>query len=249
MSEQHDQPDWTLGLQFLSGGNYIAVNRTVIRAIGLHEAVIIGELASEAMQWAKDGKLEDGWFYSKCEKLEYKTGLSAHLQRDALKVLEELGVIEVKYKGMPRKRFVRISFVALLNVVNGQSSTSLTTSGQPRLPLVVNGVDDINNQEEVINQEEPIYGAQRAQRKKRPFVPPTVDEVMEYVKEKGYHFDPQSFVDYYEADNWCLSGGRKVKSWKRCCATWESMWKDKHPNYKERAERDYSAYDAAFYGS
>lgn len=57
--------------------------------------------------------------------------------------------------------------------------------------------------------------------KKSGFKAPTRDEVRAYVKEKGYHFDPDHFFDFYEAGNWTLSGGRKITSWKRCCVTWE----------------------------
>lgn len=89
----------------------------------------------------------------------------------------------------------------------------------------------------------------RKPRKAKPFIAPTPEEVQAYVKEKGYHFSAQSFFDYYEASNWHFKDGKPVKSWKQCCATWESRWDESHPNHKERAKRDYSAYDAAFYGS
>lgn len=62
-------------------------------------------------------------------------------------------------------------------------------------------------------------------KKKSPvFVAPSVEEVAEYIKQKGYHFDAQSFVDYYEADDWHYGKGanrKKVSNWKRCCSTWE----------------------------
>lgn len=215
---------WTLGLQFLDSGNYIAVNRTIIRVVGLHEAVILGELASEAMQWANEGRIEDGWFYIKCEKLEYKTSLSAHYQREALKRLEDLGIIEISYKGIPRKRYIRINFAALVNVVNSKSLTPLTTSGEYRSPLAVNDVENSSNQEEVTSlEQEQIYTQpKKKQRKSKPFVPPTLEEVQSYVAEKHYHFSAKAFMDYYEASNWHFANGKPVKSWKQCCVTWES---------------------------
>ena len=58
-------------------------------------------------------------------------------------------------------------------------------------------------------------------RKKKAFVPPTRDEVKAHVAEKGYHFDPDHFYDYYNSSNWHLQGGKKVSNWKQCCVTWE----------------------------
>ena len=64
--------------------------------------------------------------------------------------------------------------------------------------------------------------------KKKPreiFVPPTLDEVEAYIKEKGYHFSAKAFIDYYAADDWHLGRGasrRKVSNWKQCCVTWEN---------------------------
>lgn len=54
------------------------------------------------------------------------------------------------------------------------------------------------------------------------FVPPSLDEVQAYVKEKGYHFDAEAFIAHYEANGWVQANGRaKIKNWKMCCTTWE----------------------------
>lgn len=70
--------------------------------------------------------------------------------------------------------------------------------------------------------------------KKKNICHPTIEEVKAYVLEKGYHFDPQEFFDYYEAGNWTLGNGKKVTSWKRCCVTWESTWKKQNPKAQQK---------------
>lgn len=50
---------------------------------------------------------------------------------------------------------------------------------------------------------------------------PTLQEVEEHVRSKGYHFDPRHFWDYYEASGWRMQSGKPVRSWKQCCVTWE----------------------------
>lgn len=62
-------------------------------------------------------------------------------------------------------------------------------------------------------------------RTKKAFVPPTLEEVEAYIREKGYHFNAQAFIDYYEADDWHYgkdNNRKKVSNWKRCCATWDN---------------------------
>lgn len=53
------------------------------------------------------------------------------------------------------------------------------------------------------------------------FVPPTTQQVKEYCQERANGIDAEYFVDYYEARNWELAKGRKVKDWKACVRTWE----------------------------
>jgi len=82
----------------------------------------------------------------------------------------------------------------------------------------------------------------RKPRSKKPFVPPTLEEVEDYVHEKGYNIDPRYFIDYYESMNWHQSNGKPVKDWKRCCVTWH------HNSYgsgqkSRRRKYDYSEYN------
>lgn len=55
---------------------------------------------------------------------------------------------------------------------------------------------------------------------KKGFVPPTLEEVGEYIQKKGYQIDAQHFLDYYEAADWHFANGKPVKSWKQCLVTW-----------------------------
>lgn len=58
--------------------------------------------------------------------------------------------------------------------------------------------------------------------KKAKFVPPTLDEVTAYCKEKGYTFDPEMFFAHYEANGWVQGrDGKSIKSWRACCVTWQ----------------------------
>lgn len=61
------------------------------------------------------------------------------------------------------------------------------------------------------------------------FTPPSVEEVAEYVNEKGYHFDPEQFVSFYSSKGWKV-GSQPMKDWHAACVTWEGRWKQNHAN-------------------
>lgn len=60
----------------------------------------------------------------------------------------------------------------------------------------------------------------RAQ-KKSGFVPPGVDEVRAYCRERQNGIDPEQFVDHYNANGWKVGGRAPMKDWKAAVRTWE----------------------------
>ena len=57
-------------------------------------------------------------------------------------------------------------------------------------------------------------------KERRVFVPPTVEQVREHCKEKGYLFDPEAFVSYYTSKGWTVGKDSPMKDWKAACVTW-----------------------------
>lgn len=53
------------------------------------------------------------------------------------------------------------------------------------------------------------------------FTPPTVEEVAEYIREKGYHIDAEQFVDYYESNGWRVGGKSKMVDFRAAVRNWE----------------------------
>lgn len=54
----------------------------------------------------------------------------------------------------------------------------------------------------------------------KKFIPPTIDEVSAYCKERKNGIDAQSFIDFYESKGWMI-GKNKMKDWKAAVRTWE----------------------------
>jgi len=68
----------------------------------------------------------------------------------------------------------------------------------------------------------------------RRFTPPSVDEVKDYCNERNNGIDPQSFIDYYQTNNW-MRGKNKIKDWKACVRTWEA----RNPKQENKKTNNY----------
>ena len=62
---------------------------------------------------------------------------------------------------------------------------------------------------------------------RRRFVPPDIEQVAAYCRERGNDIDPETFVDHYAAKGWMV-GRSPMKDWKAAVRTWEQ---------RRRAER------------
>ena len=60
---------------------------------------------------------------------------------------------------------------------------------------------------------------------KSRFVKPTIEQVAEYIQEKGYEFTADAFYDFYESKGWMI-GKNRMKDWKAACRTWNRTRKE-----------------------
>lgn len=59
---------------------------------------------------------------------------------------------------------------------------------------------------------------------KKVFVKPTIEQIADYINNKGYHFDAEQFWNHYESVGWMI-GKNHMKDWHCACATWEGRRK------------------------
>ncbi|MBR2310518.1 MAG: hypothetical protein IKA47_08320 [Oscillospiraceae bacterium] len=57
--------------------------------------------------------------------------------------------------------------------------------------------------------------------KRKRFVPPTLEELTQYIRENGYAVNPRQFMDYYESNGWRVSRN-PMKDWKATVRRWNS---------------------------
>ena len=62
----------------------------------------------------------------------------------------------------------------------------------------------------------------KKRRVKKPFSPPTLEEVSSYIKEKELNVDGDFFFKFFTEGDWYDSKGNKVSSWKQKLLTWNN---------------------------
>lgn len=60
----------------------------------------------------------------------------------------------------------------------------------------------------------------------KSFIPPTLEQVIAYCRERKNNIDPYKFFNYYGERNWTWGDNRApIKDWKRAVITWETKEK------------------------
>jgi predicted DNA binding CopG/RHH family protein len=95
---------------FLSSDAYISVNKKLIGLLGLQETALYCELISRYRYFRDKNMVDDeGWFFNTIEDLEGALNLSAYVQRNIICKLSKLGLLEMKNKGIPCKRYFKLN--------------------------------------------------------------------------------------------------------------------------------------------
>ena len=132
-------------LQLISTSNFITVNKDLIKELGLEEAILLGELASEYDYWNNKNEIEDGYFYSTIENIEEKTTLTAYKQRKCLENLKNKGIIDIQIRGIPAKRYIKINEEKVIEIFNNKLLKNLTTGCKKISQLEVKKLNGNNN--------------------------------------------------------------------------------------------------------
>ena len=132
-------------LQLISTSNFITVNKDLIKELGLEEAIMLGELASEYDYWNNKNEIEDGYFYSTIENIEEKTTLTAYKQRKCLENLKNKGIIDIQIRGIPAKRYIKINEEKVIEIFNNKLLKNLTTGCKKISQLEVKKLNGNNN--------------------------------------------------------------------------------------------------------
>lgn len=152
---------------------------------------------------------DDGIVREKVKQIAVDLSLGERQVRYLLKRLELSGILSRNFVGS----FVgKLSLIALCNTKSYKGGVSGSFVGSLSQDFVGS-----------LSQKKTTKKATKSTQ----FQPPTQQEIDDYVFAKNYHFDPSSFIPFYQSKGWKV-GNAKMKDWRAACHTWESRWKEKH---------------------
>jgi hypothetical protein len=117
---------------------FIACNKDLMKEIGIRPTLIYTELLTKHIYYMNLGKLtHEGYFFCTIKDLYIATGLDGKKQRREIVKLEELGLLEQYKRGMPSKRYFKISNnVSLIKRLVNKGHKVVTKSEHLGLPKV-----------------------------------------------------------------------------------------------------------------
>lgn len=112
--------------QLLMSSNYYTLNKQIVKELGIESAFLLTILIE-----ASDGLADnEGWFYQTIEKIGELTGLGRHKQDKIIKELIDLKILEQKNKGVPCKRYFKVNYEMIENLVFQNQQSSLSENGK-----------------------------------------------------------------------------------------------------------------------
>ncbi len=221
-------------LKLLNNKGFISYNKAIAKLIGIHEAILLGELCSIADLFGGEE------FFFTQDKLSNDTCLSEYQINKALKKLQEFGIVSIRKKGIPCKNYYTVNEKQILKMLECQG-----TSSQETKELETEKLEDLqtkNSSTTSKNTEVKIQSKNTSKKSsQQSFKKPTLEEIKEYCKERNNSVDPEHFYDYYESNGWTV-GRNKMKDWKATIRNWEKnekSWnKTKYKNNNPLAYQD-----------
>lgn len=129
-------------LDILSSDNYIPLNKSLAKEIGIVNTIVFGALCGYQRVFKND------WFFREQDKIMEDTCLSEYFVRNAIKELSSRKLIFVEKKGLPAKYYFKINDIELINLLTTSGAKSDTTCGDKNDTTNKN---KINNKETNIN--------------------------------------------------------------------------------------------------
>ena len=149
---------------------------------------------------------------------------------DRRKVRRYLSLLEREEMGISNST-THGTTITLINYdkYQGYGTTDCTTDCTTDVqPMYINNNDNNDN-----NVKEKENKKKSGGKPHRSFIPPTIEEVETYCKERNNGVDARAFVDYYTSVNWMI-GKSKMKDWKAAVRTWERRDKERKINNGDR---------------
>lgn len=106
-------------------------------------------------------------------------------------------------------------------ISNDNDNDSIVGVSSTNRPRIVKTQSESQTNESSTNRPRVANESSKA-KKPKPFIPPTLEEVEQYIQEKNLGVDGKRFYDYFTVGNWVDGKGNHVRNWKQKILTWDS---------------------------
>ena len=165
------------------------------------------------------------------------TNTNADTVRMAMKIFTELGMIEVIDDGTIYMSEVQ-RMIGSASDTDGarrqarfREKKKAESLGIPEVCVTNSNTevtDDVTNDNESKSKSKSKSNTIRDKK----FVPPTLEQIVEYCSERNNNVDPQKFLNHYQSNGWMV-GRNHMKDWKAAVRTWENNSFDKPASPKK----------------
>ena len=214
----------------------MAKKRMYSNAVTDSDAFIEMSSAAQALYFHLNQGADDDGFNNQIQIAMLK----AHASTDDLKILMaknfvirfESGVIVIKHwrlhNTLRKDRYTPTNYqeeLSLLGIKDNGAYTLGCQSVAERLPDGCPSIDK-NRLVEISIVEEREEDASPPTAPSRNFIPPTIEEVESYCRQRGNQVNAEAFIAFYASKGWMV-GKNKMKDWKSAVITWEKRDKEK----------------------
>lgn len=234
--------------QLLLSNAYWVINKNVVKAIGLEPAFLLGIFAEAENKLAD----EEGWFFQTSAKITELTGLSNHKQTNAINKLIELNVLLQENRGVPCKRYFKISYENIqklvfknfenLSLKNSKTSFQKISNNKEYnyKELSIEEIKEINN----INSFTPNKPKEEKKKQYAEAVNMTEEQYNELLKMLKTDEAVQQWI--MKLSDYKMSTGKKYKSDFHTIRNWVNKDNQKPAYHKSIAEKNKEVFQEVY---
>lgn len=201
----------------------MAERRMFAKTIIDSDAFLDMPLSTHALYFHLSMRADDDGFINNPKKVQRMIGASD----DDLKLLVakrfiipfESGIVVIKHWKI--HNYIRSDRYKPTNYTEEKAMLETKKSGAYTERLT-SGIPNDNQMDTQYRLGEDSIGEDNVDNKpQKRFIPPTLEEVQAYCKERNNNVDAKAFYDYYTEGNWKDAKGKPVRNWKQKVITWE----------------------------
>jgi hypothetical protein len=131
-------------------------------------------------------------------------------------IVEQLDDVQLREKF--RKKIINYGLYGIIPEIDG----SLEKMGW----VIIKDLIDQQQHRREINRANRSGKKTEAKEKPAPRMEkPTLEEIKDYCREKGYNINAEGFYSYYESNGWKIGGRTAMKNWKAAVQSWAAREK------------------------